>query len=56
MVIGCSEQLSLIRFIYQSTPSMRNMEPTAKSKMTARGPKNGGQGVEGILTLGYCFI
>ena len=34
------------------TPSMRNMEPPAKSKMAARGPQNGRGGLEKDLTLG----
>ena len=34
-------------------PSMRNMEPPAKSKMAIRGPQNGRWGLERGLTLGY---
>ena len=32
---------------------MRNIEPPAKSKMAARGPKNGRRGLEMGPTLGY---
>ena len=52
-VIGRSDQLSLIKFFDLSTPSMRNIEPPAKSKMADRGPKNGRRGLEMGLTLGY---
>ena len=52
-VIGRSEQLSQNRFIDQSTPSMRNMEPPTKSKMATRGPQNGQWGLERGLSLGY---
>ena len=53
-VIGRSDQLSLNKFFDPSTPSMRNIEPHAKSKMAARGPKNGRRGLERGPTLGYC--
>ena len=32
---------------------MRNIEPTARSKMAARGPQNGRRGLERGPTLGY---
>ena len=41
------------KFFDQSAPSMRNIEPPAKSKMAARGPKNGRQGLERGATLDY---
>ena len=52
-VIGRSDQLSLNKFFDPSTPSMRNIEPPAKSKMAARGPQNGRRGLERGPTLGY---
>ena len=52
-VIGRSDQLSLNKFFDPSTPSMRNIEPPAKSKMAAREPKNGRRGLERGLILGY---
>ena len=32
--------------MYQSTPSMRNIEPPTKSKMATKGPQYGRQGLE----------
>ena len=52
-VIGRFKQLFQNRFFDLRTPSMRNMEPPAKSKMAARGPQNGQQGLERGPTLGY---
>ena len=48
-----SKQLSLNKFFDPSTPSMRNIESPAKSKMAARGSQNGGRGLERGLSLGY---
>ena len=53
LVIGRSDQLSLNKFFDPSTPSMRNIEPPAKSKMAARGPQNGRRGLERGPILGY---
>ena len=44
---------TLNKFFDPSTPSMRNIEQPAKSKMAARGPKNGRRGLERGQTLGY---
>ena len=51
--MGRSRQLSLNKFFDPSTPSMRNIESPAKSKMAARGPKNGRRGLERGLILGF---
>ena len=51
-VIGRSDQLSLNKFFDASTPSMRNIEPHAKSKMANRGPQNGRRGLERGPILG----
>ena len=40
-VIGHSEERSLNRCFDPSTPSIRNVEPPAKSKMSAKGPQDG---------------
>ena len=56
LVIGHSEQLLLNRFFNLRTPSMRNMEPPANSKMAAKGPQNGRRGLERGLTLGYWLL
>ena len=53
LVIGRSDQLLLNNFFDPITPSMRNIEPPAKSKMAARGPQNGRRGLERGPTLGY---
>ena len=46
-------QLLLNKFFDPSTSSMRNIESPAKSKMAARGPQNGRQGLERGPILGY---
>ena len=50
--LGYFEPLLLNKFFDPSTPSMRNIEPPAKSNMAARGPQNYRQGLEMGLTLG----
>ena len=52
-VIGRSAQLLLNKFFDRSTPSMRNIEPPAKSKMAIRGTQNGQRGLESGPILGY---
>ena len=49
-VIGHFEALLLNKFFDPSTPSMRNIESPAKSKMAVRGPQNGRGGLEKGLT------
>ena len=53
LVIGRFEPLLLNNFFDPSIPSMRNIEPPAKSKMAARGPPNGQRGLERGPILGY---
>ena len=52
-VIGRSDQLSQNNLFDTSTPSMRNIEPRANSKMAARGPQYGRRGLESGPILGY---
>ena len=40
----------------KSTPSMRNIELPVKSKMAAKGPQNGKQGLKRRLTLDYWVL
>ena len=51
--IGRSDQLLLNKFFDPSTPSTRNIEPPAKSKMAARGQQNGRQGLQRGPILGF---
>ena len=53
LVIGHSDQLSQNKFFDPRTPSKRNIEPPAKSKMAARGHQNGRRGLERGAILGY---
>ena len=41
------------RYFDPSTPSMRNVEPPAKSKIAARGRQDGQRGLERGLILGF---
>ena len=52
-VIGHSGQLSLNNSFDPRTPSMRIIEPPTKSKMAAKGPRDGRRGLERGPILGY---
>ena len=52
-VIEPSDKLLLNKFFDPSTPSKRIIEPPAKSKMAARGTRNGRRGLERGPILGY---
>ena len=49
----CFRTSLLNMFIDLSTPSMKNIEPPAKSKMAARGPPNGAHDLQNVLALSY---
>ena len=50
---GHSDQLMLNKFFDLSTSSLKNKEPSAKSKMPAKVPQNGRRGLEKCPHLGF---